>query len=472
MVDERHAFMTIRQLAGEIQAGTVSPVELTELFLSRIEKYDPRLLAFITVTPELARREARQAETDIRGGRRRGVLHGIPYGVKDIIASKGIRTTWGSPIFANQVPDHDATVVTRLREAGAVLLGKLATGEFAGGARHLLGQVRNPWKLDRTPSGSSCGPGAATAGGLVTFSIGSETSGSIMGPSGSNGLTGLVPTYGRVSRYGAMALCWSLDKLGPLCHSADDVAIVLAAISGYDPNDPTSRKTPFLYTGMKGNVRGLRVGVVRAEFVPAERAGTKPIFDTALRTLADLGVQMEDVTLKEFPYQDVINLVINVESAAAFEDLVRAGRFDEFAVKTRGNGWAAGLTVSAVDYLRAQRIRTEIIQYAKSLFGRFDALVAPTNTSPAGRISDNPGGGPPPPAAPNPPNPGDPPRYLGNLCNLTGIPFGSTRCGFHENLPICLKFAGPHFGEGTILELAHAFEQATDWKTRRAQYTE
>lgn len=472
-IDERYAFATIRELSGHIQAGRVSPVELVEMFLTRVQRYDSKLFSFITVAPDVARRQAKEAETEIRAGKYRGPLHGIPYGVKDICATKGIRTTWGSNIFANQIPDHDATVVTRLRDAGAVLMGKLATGEFAGGARHLQGQVHNPWKLDRTASGSSCGPGAATAGGLVTFSIGSETSGSIMGPSGSNGLTGLVPSYGRVPRYGAMALSWSCDKLGPLCHSAEDVALVLRAIAGPDKNDPTARIAPFLFTGFKNTVRGMKLGVVRNEFLPAERAGTKPLFDAALRKLSDLGVQMEDIALKEFPYSEVLNLTIAVESAASFEDVVRAGRFDEFVVKTRGNGWAAAMSVSAVDYLRAQRIRTEIIQYAKSIFENYDALVAPNNVTPAAVIQpDNAPGGGGRGGAGAPGTPGEPPRYLGNLCNLTGVPFTSTRCGFHENLPICIKFVGPPFGEATILELAHNYEQATDWKARTPEYAE
>lgn len=468
-VDERSAFATIRELADQIRRKRISPVELTDMFLKRIEKYDPKLTSFITVMPDQARRDAQQAETEIRAGKYRGLLHGIPWGVKDICSAKGVRTTWGSPIFKDQVFDYDSTVVARLRDAGAVLLGKLATGEFAGGARHLGGQVHNPWKLDRTPSGSSCGPGAATAGGLVTFSIGSETSGSIMGPSGSNGLSGLVPTYGRVSRHGAMALCWSLDKLGPMCHSADDVAIVLSAISGPDPNDVTAQNAPFPYANpFKGNVRGKRLGVVRAEFQPAETAGTKQIFDDALKTMQDAGCQLEDVEIREFPWAEVIGITINVESAATFEDLVRDGRFDDFAVKTRGNSWAAGLTVSAVDYVKAQRIRSEMIRYARSLFEKYDALIAPNNTSPAAVITD-PNTTPPGPP-PNPP--GTPPRYLSNLCNLTGVPFFSTRCGFKDNLPLGLRFVGPHLGEATILELAHAYETATRWKEKVPEYTE
>ena len=472
-VDEKYAFATIRQLATEIQAGRISPVALTEMFIARTQRLDPKLNSFITFTPEVARQQAKQAEAEIRAGRYRGLLHGIPWGVKDIYDTKGIRTTWGSPIYKDRIPDYDATTVVRLRDAGAVLMGKLSSNEFAGGARHLQGQTHNPWKLDRTPAGSSAGPGAATAGGLVTFSLGTETGGSIMGPSGVNGVTGLVPTFGRVSRYGVMSLCWSLDKCGPLCRTADDVGIVLSAIAGADPNDPDCRHAPFPYSGAIGNIRGMKLGVVRAEFAPAERAGTKPLFDAALQKLSDLGAQLEDIELKEFPYAEVYGLTNNAEAASNFEEIIRAGRFDEFANKDRGNPWAAGLSITAVDYLRAQRIRTDIVNYAKSLFERYDALVAPNNTSPAGPLNNGGGGGRGAGgrgggrggAAPEGQQ-----RYLVSLENLTGVTYISTRCGFHDELPICIKFVAAPLHEATVIELAHAYEKATDWNARHPEY--
>lgn len=465
-IDEKYAFASIRQLAGEIQSGHISPVDLIDMFLARIERYDSKLNSFITLTPDVARREAKQAEMEIRAGKYRGLLHGIPWGVKDIYDTKGIRTTWGSPIYKDRIPGYDATTVTRLREAGAVLMGKLSTNEFAGGSKHLQGQTHNPWKLDRTPAGSSAGPGAATAGGLVTFSLGTETGGSIMGPSGVNGVTGMVPTFGRVSRYGVMPLCWSLDKCGPLCRTADDVGIVLNAIAGPDPNDPNCGHAPFPYTGSKGNIRGMKLGIVRAEFAAAEKAGTKPLFDAALAKLQELGAQMEDVEIKEFPYAEVYGLTNNAEAASSFEDIIRAGRFDEFANSDRGNPWAAGLSITAVDYLRAQRIRTDIIKYALSLFERYDALVAPNNTSPAGLLSSGFGGG----RGGRGGAAEGSRRYLVSLENLTGVTYISTRCGFHDDLPICLKFVAAPFGEATAIDLAHAYEQATDWNSRAPQF--
>lgn len=471
-LDEKYAFAGIRELSGEIRNRRIRSADLVELFLSRIERYDSKLLSFITVTADLARQQAKEADAEISAGKYRGLLHGIPWGAKDIYDTKGIRSTWGSPIYKDRIPAYDATAVVRLREAGAVLMGKLATGEFAGGARDLVGDVRNPWKLDRTSSGSSAGPGAATAGGLVTFALGSDTGGSIMGPAGANGVVGLVPTYGRVSRYGVMSLCWSLDKCGPLCRSADDAGIILNAIAGPDPNDFTARRAPFPYTGVKSAIKGMKIGAVRAEFIPAEAAGTKPLFDAALKQLIDLGAHIEDVDLKEFPYREVYEVTNYVEAASGFEDLIRGGHIEEFANPDRRATWFSGLTISAVDYLRAQRIRTEIIQYAKSIFDKYDVLVAPNNVAPAGPVGeggagrggagrggDGAGG-----AA------GATPRYLGNMCSISGVTYVSTRCGFHDGMPIGLKFVARPFGEFTVLRAAHAYEEATAWKTQTPQF--
>jgi aspartyl-tRNA(Asn)/glutamyl-tRNA(Gln) amidotransferase subunit A len=467
-LDEKYAFATIRELSVEIKARRISPLDLVEMFLVRIERYDPKLLAFITVTPEVARAQAKQAETEIRAGMYRGPLHGIPWGVKDVYDTKGIRSTWGSPIYKDRMPPYDATTVVRLREAGAVLMGKLASGEFAGGAKDLLGDVHNPWKLDRTASGSSAGPGSATAAGLVTFSLGTDTGGSIIGPAGVNGVTCLVPTTGRVSRYGVMSLCWSLDKCGPLCRTADDVGLVLHAIAGPDPNDFTCNNHPFPYTTPTGNIRGMKVGVVRAEFVPAEKAGTKPLFDAALQKMSDLGAHLEDVELQDYPYAEVYGLTNNAEAASGFESLLRGGRIEEFANPDRRGTWFAGLSITAVDYIRAQRIRTDIIQYAKSLFKDYDALIAPNNVAPAPPIHSEGGGTERGGGFGTSASSGK--RYLGNLCSISGVAFMSTRCGFHDGLPIGLKFVAAPFNEMKIIELAHAYEQATDWNTRTPQF--
>jgi Asp-tRNA(Asn)/Glu-tRNA(Gln) amidotransferase A subunit family amidase len=468
MLDEQHAFATIRELARALRARGITSLELVEMFLRRIERYNPKLLAFITVTPELAREQAKKADEEMRAGHDRGPLHGIPWGVKDIYDTKGIRTTWGSPMYKDRIPEHDATAVVRVREAGGVLLGKLATGEFAGGAKDLMGEVRNPWKLDRSALGSSAGPGSATAAGLVTFSLGTDTGGSIIAPSGANGDTGLVPTFGRVSRYGVMSLCWSLDKCGPICRSADDTGLVLHAIAGQDPKDFSCRNAPFPYLKPSADICGLKLGVVRADFEPADEAGTAPLFNAALQKLSDLGAHLEDVALKPMPYAEIYGVINNTEAASAFEHLLEGRQIHELANPDRCAHWFAGRTIPAVDYLRAQRIRTDVIEYAKSLFSTYDALAAPTNIYPAPLI----------PGAGTGADPVDrttasrklPDTDLDHFCYITGVTFMSTRCGFHDGLPIGMKFVAAPFAEGTIISLAHTYEQATDWYKQVPQF--
>jgi aspartyl-tRNA(Asn)/glutamyl-tRNA(Gln) amidotransferase subunit A len=279
-----------------------------------------------------------------------------------------------------------------------------------------------------------------------------------------------VPTYGRVSRYGVMSLSWSLDKCGPLCRTADDVAFVLSAVAGPDENDPTCRKAPFAYNGFKGNIKGMKLGVVRNEFYPAERAGTKELFDAALAKITELGVHMEDVELDpQYPYQEVLDLTDYCEASSAFEDIIRANRFEECAQKGRMNNWAAGLAVPAADYFRAQRIRAMVVQYTKTIFAKYDALVAPNNTAPAGPLQNDNGGVRGVRGAAG--RQDGPPRHLANMCNISALSYVSTRCGFKDDLPIGIKFVGPSFGEMKVLELAHAYEKATIWNTRNAQYT-
>jgi aspartyl-tRNA(Asn)/glutamyl-tRNA(Gln) amidotransferase subunit A len=269
-VSEDILYGSIREQAKLIRAKKLSPVALTEAYLDRLEKLGPKLGAVVTITQDLARKEAAQAEKEIKDGKYKGPLHGIPYGVKDLLATDGIPTTWGAEPYKDQVFDYDATVVKKLREAGAVLVAKLAMVELAGGFGYnnadasFTGPGRTPWNIDYWSGGSSSGPGAATAAALVSFSIGSETSGSIITPSAYCGVSGLRPTYGRVSRHGAMALCWTLDKLGPMCRCADDCGLVLAAIAGEDPLDPTAVNKPFTYPEpMKENAPKFKIGVLK-----------------------------------------------------------------------------------------------------------------------------------------------------------------------------------------------------------------
>src|SRR4051812_4411494 len=276
---------TLDQLAPQIKSGKLSPVALTKAYLERIEALDPKVNCFITVTKNLAMEEAAKAEQEIKAKRYRGPLHGIPYAVKDLMSTKGIRTTWGSRLFVNQVPDHDAAVVEKLREAGGVLLGKLSMTELAGGPPEAAfnGPVHNPWKLDHWTTGSSTGPGACAAASFAVFAIGSETTASILGPAGACGVAGLRPTYGRVSRYGAMPLSWTMDKLGPLARSVSDCATVFQAIHGADPRDPTSVNAPFAFDP-RAKMSGRRLGLVKREFdqIPPK---AKPMYDEVVKVL-------------------------------------------------------------------------------------------------------------------------------------------------------------------------------------------
>ena len=323
-------FKPIRELAELIAGREVSPVGLTQAFLDRLEQYGPHYNALVTLTADRALATARQAEADIAAGRSRGLLHGIPWGAKDLLATGGgIPTTWGAAPFRDQQFDHDATVVARLEAAGAPLAGKLAMIELAGGMGYihpdasLTGPPRNPWDTGRWTGGSSSGSGAAVAAGLVPFAIGSETWGSILIPANNCGLAGLRPTYGRVSRHGAMALCWTLDKLGPLCLTADDCGIVLEAISGPDPQDDSTHSEAFVYNPDFSPGRRYRIGVPRGALDEASDA-VRENFEAAIEVLRDVA-DVEEMAFPEFPYVEVTSVILMVESASAFEDFLAEG---------------------------------------------------------------------------------------------------------------------------------------------------
>src|SRR5262245_37714375 len=310
-IDDATPFLSVRELGNRIRAGRLSPVALTEAYLDRLQKIGPRLNAVVTITRELALQQARDAERDIKAGNHRGPLHGIPYGLKDLVATKGIPTTWGAEPYRNQVFDYDATITRKLRDAGAVLVAKLAMVELAGGFGYnnadasFTGPGRTPWNLKYWSGGSSSGPVAATAAGLVAFSIGSETSGSIITPAAFCGVSGLRPTYGRVSRHGAMALCWTLDKLGPMCRTADDCGLVLSAIAGADPLDPSTVDRPFSYAGPKGSDMKFKVGIIKGATRGAQPE-VKKNFNDALKVLARFAEIEDDVPLPDLPFGPVV----------------------------------------------------------------------------------------------------------------------------------------------------------------------
>ena len=434
------AYAPLTRLADLVRRRQVTSVQLTEMYLARLARLDAQLLCVTTLTRERALATARAADAEIAAGRYRGPLHGIPWGAKDLLAVKDYPTTWGSAPYREQRFDEDATVVRRLDAAGAVLIAKLTLGELAQGDRWYGGMTRNPWKLEQGASGSSAGPGSATAAGCVGFAIGSETLGSISSPSTRNGVTGLRPTFGRVPRTGAMALSWSMDKLGPMARSVEDCALVFAALHGPDGADQTVHAAPFNWDGT-APLRGLRVGYVRSAFdAPLERHATKPFDDAALVVLRGLGLDLVPVELPAFDY-DALRIILTAEAGAAFDELTRSGRVREMAQQGAGawpNTFRTSRLIPAVDYINANRARTLAIHAWDALMQTVDVIVTPTN------------GG----------------AQL-TATNLTGHPAVILPHGFRDDgTPVSLTFLGRLFGEEALLRVAHAYQQATDFHTR------
>ncbi len=449
-------YMPVRGLAALIRAREVSPVELTELFLDRLERHGPSLNAVATVTRERALREARRAEQEIARGDYRGLLHGVPYGAKDLLAtSGGVPTSWGAAPFAGQVFDRDAAVVRKLQEAGAVLCAKLAMIELAGGMGYrqpnasFTGPPRNPWNTGRWTGGSSSGSGAAVAAGLAPFAIGSETWGSIIGPAGFCGVAGLRPTYGRVSRRGAMALCWTLDKLGPLALTADDAGIVLDAIAGPDSEDPTTCPEPWTYRTDSGAARP-RLGVVRAtlEHVSDEVRANFERSLTELEEFADL----EEAGLPDLPYIAAGRTILGAEAASAFEEFLREGRADELTAPEDAYMWQARFAIPAVDYLRALRLRGVMARAVDEAMRPYDALIAPSRQIIASEIDRE---------TPS----SQATDVLGAVGNLLGLPAVTVPNGLASGMPTGLLFLGRAGAENRILAAAVRYQSRAPWHT-------
>ncbi len=430
------AFLPVTELAPLVRARKVSSTGLTKMFLARLKKYSPRLLCVITLTEDLALEQAARADQEIRTGKYRGPLHGIPYGAKDLFATKGIKTTWGAEPFQDQVPTHNCTAIERLTNAGAVLLAKLSMGALAQGDVWFAGMTRNPWNLEQGSSGSSAGSASATAAGLVGFSIGTETLGSIVSPCARCGVTGLRPTYGRISRYGAMGLSWTMDKIGPICRSVEDCALVLNAMYGPDGHDVTTIRAPFDWNPSTP-VAGLRIGYTKAEFERFQAEGRR-VYDDALDALRKAGAKLEAVELPQNQARAIV-ILLQAEAAAAFDDITRDQRVNQL----RGQGpedWPNSFRTSrlipAVEYIRAQRARTLLQQQMHEFMQQWDAIVSPFPGSTSLQIT-----------------------------NLTGHPQVAVPCGFAGNAPQTILFTGRLYEEGTPLRVAHAFEQATRWHT-------
>jgi Asp-tRNA(Asn)/Glu-tRNA(Gln) amidotransferase A subunit family amidase len=441
--DDELAFLPVSELSELVRTRRLSSVRLTELYLSRLKRYDPVLKCVVTLTEERAMRQAKTADDEIAHGKYRGPLHGIPWGAKDLLAVKGYPTTWGTGPFRTQTFEEDATVVRRLDAAGAVLVAKLTLGELAQGDVWFGGQTKNPWKTDQGSSGSSAGPASATAAGLVGFGIGSETLGSISSPSTRCGVTGLRPTFGRVPRTGAMALSWSMDKLGPLCRGVEDCAMVFDAIHGADDRDLTTRSLPFTWDASL-NLSALRIGYVKSAFELPEKNdkgetqhGTKAFDDAALKVFATLGITLVPVDLPDMPY-NALRIILTAEAAASFDDLTRSGRDKEMTSQEVGswpNTFRTSRFIPAVDYINANRVRSQAIDRWAELMKTVDVIVVPT-----GNII----------------------QLLAT--NLTGHPAVILPNGFRDDgTPVSLTFLGGLYEEGKLLAVARAYQEATDF---------
>ncbi|MFQ5563016.1 MAG: amidase [Parvularculaceae bacterium] len=372
--DDDIAFSSVGQLGVWLRSGALTSARLTEIHLERIERFAPRLECFVTVTPEIARAQAAEADEDFADGRDRGLLQGIPYGLKDLADTKGVPTTWGATPFKDRIPEDDAEVVRKLERAGAVLLGKTTCGAIAYGDQWFGGRTRNPWNPKEGSSGSSAGSAAATVAGLCAFSIGTETLGSIVSPSERCGATGLRPTFGRVSRAGFMALCWSLDKVGPICRSVEDTALVLSELNGYDQDDPSAARVGFSYLAGDYDVSGMTVGYVPAWFEEGD-----DVDRAALEALRSLGVTLQEFPWPDTPFDSLVQIVL-VEAAAAFADLTLSDRDDELVWQDKQawpNTWREARLLSAVDYVQINRLRRRIMTELDAAFEGFDALIGP-----------------------------------------------------------------------------------------------
>ena len=449
--DEDLAFLPVTHLAALLKKREIKSLDLTKLCLERLKKYDPVLHCVVTLTEDLALKQAAQADREIAAGRHRGLLHGVPWGAKDLLAVKGYRTTFGASPYKDQVIDRDATVYERLTAAGAVLTAKLTLGALAMGDRWFGGMTRSPWdpaNTEQGSSGSSAGPAASVAAGLVPFAIGTETRGSIISPASRCGVTGLRPSFGRVSRYGAMALSWTMDKIGPLCRTAEDCAVVLHAIQGPDGRDHTVLDVPFAWDSARG-VRRLRVGYLKTDVereIPDDPKNPERVrrmreaqafAKASLETIRGLGVRPVPVELPKMG-SGPMDFLLTTEGAAAFDDLVRGGKLDLMSAEPERSAWVGSFRlhelVPAVEYIQANRARYRLMEAYRDFFKDLDVLIG---------------------------------SALGPT-NLTGHPEMALPQGFDsKGQPSALRLTGKLFGESDLLLLAHAFQQKTDYHLKR-----
>lgn len=432
---EQLAFYPVYALAELIRTRQVSATELTEMYLHRLKQYGPQLACVVTLTEELAQRQATQADAEIAAGHYRGPLHGIPYGLKDLFATKEYPTNWGAPPYRGQIIELDATVVRRLADAGAILVAKLSMGSLAWDDVWYGGKTKNPWDLTKGSSGSSAGSGAATSAGLVGFAIGTETNGSIISPSRACGVTGLRPTFGRVSRHGGMTLSWTLDKIGPICRTVEDCALVFDAIHGPDGQDPTVADVPYAWEP-EVDFSKLRIGYLTSDFAVESPAQT--LHMATLAGLEALGAKLVPLDLPDFPL-NALQIILYVEAAAAFDELTRSNR-DDLLIRQGEKYWANQFRVArlvpAVEYIQVQRLRRQLIEAMAERMIQVDLYVASAE-------GDNVW-----------------------VTNLSGHPVVTLLNGFLNGLPSSISFVGQLDDEARLLAVAKAYQMTTDFHTR------
>jgi aspartyl-tRNA(Asn)/glutamyl-tRNA(Gln) amidotransferase subunit A len=462
MAEVGMVFQSLSDIAEQIRRKAVSPLEVTRTVLARMEHLNPRLNAFMTNLGEQALEAARRAEQDLVAGQPRGPLHGVPLALKDIFAMRGVQVTGGSKVLGQWISDHDATVVARLKAAGAIFVGTLNLYEFATGAvlNPHYGPTHNPWHLDHTTGGSSTGSGAAVAAGLIYGSLGTDTGGSVRIPASLCGLVGLKPTYGRVSRHGVIPLSWSLDHVGPLTRTVRDTALLMSIISGHDPHDPTTSRLPVpdYVAALTGNVVGLRVGIPREFFFEGLDADVQQTVELAIQHLKSLGAHVSEVSWPSIRQAPALYAISLAEGAAAHEQWLQA-RAEYYGADVRER-MQQGLFVPATAYLKAQRIRAAVVRDLDRLFRDVDLLATPTAALPAPKLDAGSG------------EIGEPTgglrstlRRLTQPFNLTGSPAVTVPCGFsRDGLPIGLQLVGRPFDEARLLNLAYAYEHSTPWK--------
>lgn len=430
------AFYSIPQLASLIKNKKISSLELTEFFIGRLKKYNPILECTITITEEMAIEQAKKMDTELAAGNYRGILHGIPYGVKDLMAVEGYKTTWGAEPYRDQQIEMTASVVQKLQDAGGVLVAKLVSGSLARGDVWFDGKTKNPWDTTQGASGSSAGSGSATSAGLVPYALGTETLGSILSPSTRNGITGLRPTYGRVSRHGVMSLSWSMDKVGPMARSAEDCAIVYSVITGKDPKDGMTTNYPDGFDPTK-DYKSLRIGYLKKD-IEKDSSDSKANLDKAIETFKKMGLTLNEVELpKDVPYNS-FDVILRAEAGAFFDDMVRAEEVDKMVEQTqrsRANSLRQARFIPAVEYIQANRQRQVLIEKMQAIMKDYDVLISPSSGN-----------------------------RLSITTNLTGHPAISIPTGLDEKKhPTSITLVSNLYDEASILLLAKAFQDQTEF---------